>query len=339
MKYPSITWLEPNSTIQAQHLCFLAKTIEQGGFQKGGYWVLPYLVPDVVKAVFFPDFEYSPEYWRIIKKTSNLDLCKPYPAKAVQEAIQRLANMQTDYADLQTQWQAIEARFFSYCLDFLILHECISSLQRIELYVSPYGTSGSYDYKKEGSGEILMIVMRSDTTVSRLIELLLMAFWTRQTRKRAEIYQYHWLNKMATIEFLMHNTVFSTLAPAEPTPKTISIETLARDSSTYLKKLGFDLDPAIRLTAKGLVLSDGTGLENYLTAQEQQVLSLMITQPNEIIDYDQIGMALWGKATEDKFSLYAIAKVIENIRKKLHDLGLYRELIHTVRKRGYLFTN
>ena len=73
----------------------------------------------------------------------------------------------------------------------------------------------------------------------------------------------------------------------------------------------------------------------HLSNQERAVLSKLINSKNHIVTFDSLGDLLWGDQVAHKYSLYAISKVIENLRKKLIDFGLYKEVILTKRKQGY----
>jgi DNA-binding response OmpR family regulator len=55
-----------------------------------------------------------------------------------------------------------------------------------------------------------------------------------------------------------------------------------------------------------------------------------------VVTYDQIGDWFWGEEATEKYSLYSIAKIMEKIRKKIKDTGVYQELIFTIRGQGYV---
>jgi len=339
MIHPQVVFDKPQKDLQARHLCFLAKNIAGGDFARGGFWVLPYCAQGNPNTVYFPDLGYSGQFWKEISKSPNIDLCKPFPKLAIAEASNLIQSIMHTENTLRQQWLGIEEKFFSYCLDFLILDDTLQELEAIEIMQSQYGTAGSYDFKKGKSGQILYIIIRSDMGLSKLIQVLLMAFWTKQTRQRAEIQEYKWLNKMATVEFLIRNTVFSTLAKDENCNAIGNIKNISHDSKKYLDELGFPAISELHSGPRGITGRSGEVLGHFFTDQESELLKYFIAKKDEIVDFDVIAGVLWKEAADDKFSLYAIAKVIENIRKKLHNLGINREIIHTVRKRGYLFTN
>ena len=62
----------------------------------------------------------------------------------------------------------------------------------------------------------------------------------------------------------------------------------------------------------------------------------MINCKGKVVNYDQIGDWFWGEDNLDKFSLYSVAKIMEKIRKKIKDQGVYQELIYTIRGQGYV---
>jgi DNA-binding winged helix-turn-helix (wHTH) protein len=55
----------------------------------------------------------------------------------------------------------------------------------------------------------------------------------------------------------------------------------------------------------------------------------------EVVSHDEIAKALWGGKAEEKFSLWAITKLVQKIRAKLMSLGISSNLIYTVYGKGY----
>jgi len=101
---------------------------------------------------------------------------------------------------------------------------------------------------------------------------------------------------------------------------------LAKISSNYYKELGFPVNNK---------LSEIQSLDN-LTQKEHLVLDLLIKKRNEIVSFDEMAEVLWKDDLEEKYSLYAITKLVERIRSKLKARGFEENLIHTQRGKGYL---
>ena len=48
--------------------------------------------------------------------------------------------------------------------------------------------------------------------------------------------------------------------------------------------------------------------------------------------------AVWKEQVDQKFSLYALVKLVENLRRKIRVSGINKPLIHTLRRQGYVLT-
>lgn len=84
----------------------------------------------------------------------------------------------------------------------------------------------------------------------------------------------------------------------------------------------------------GVVFIAGTNVEDKFTKQEYEVLRFLLNDPEKLRSRDEIGEAMWGKLTDEKYSDWAIDQAMSKIRKKLKNLGADNYLV-TVRGRGY----
>lgn len=107
------------------------------------------------------------------------------------------------------------------------------------------------------------------------------------------------------------------------------------ESKTLFTKLGFPAEETIQINNGKLMLS-GYGEIDFLTSKEIKVFNALVQQAGNPISFDELGDTLW-PGDVDKFSLQAISKLIERIRKKLKDNGLRKEIIFTKRRFGYIY--
>lgn len=91
------------------------------------------------------------------------------------------------------------------------------------------------------------------------------------------------------------------------------------------------------LEKSGAILIGNTNVEEKFTRQEYEILRFFLKEPDKLRSRDEIGEAMWGKESYDKYSDWAIDQVLSKIRKKLNDLGAGNSLA-TVRGRGYKLT-
>lgn len=261
---------------EADYICFIAKDITLGHYQRGGFYVLPEFNSHK-KVVYFPDLNYSAKFWSLISKCKACDLGDKYPKGAVDEVNSKInAKKSTKLT--------IEGITF-------------------DLLNTEYGTVGSY-HKNVMTHRIGNTKEEFEKTFT-LMKLLL------QNKDRGEIGDVVWHKRNAVIEYL-----FGKL-------KTIDSLTLSKESNEYLERLGFGEKIVIPKL-------------NNLTRQEEDVLNLLQANQGSVVSFDEVANVLWKDKTDDKFSLEAMAKVIENIRKKIKAVGINKELIFTKRGSGYL---
>jgi len=66
-------------------------------------------------------------------------------------------------------------------------------------------------------------------------------------------------------------------------------------------------------------------------------LGALIRNAGQIVSFDDMADIIWKDNSDQKFSLEAIAKIIQNIRIKIRTLGIIKEIIFTKRGSGYLY--
>ena len=69
------------------------------------------------------------------------------------------------------------------------------------------------------------------------------------------------------------------------------------------------------------------------------MLRLLIQKRRRIVKHDEIGYSLWKNECQEKFSLYAIAKVIERIRVTIENSGVHPGIIETRRNQGFVLND
>jgi DNA-binding response OmpR family regulator len=100
---------------------------------------------------------------------------------------------------------------------------------------------------------------------------------------------------------------------------------LIPDSIKYFEELGYPLKSYIK-NVKQI---------NNLTNEEKKVLNYLLNNKNKVVSFESIGNIIWEDNDIDKFSLYAISKLIERIRGKLQSNGINYNTLHTQRSSGY----
>ncbi len=144
-----------------------------------------------------------------------------------------------------------------------------------------------------------------------------------------------WREIESAIDWLMHESSLSLgYSLREPTIKNQRSSQIAKyrqDSTAYLTRLGLNQVSAWNQTSQGLTY--GTIPITGLTVNELLLLEKLFTKRNVTVTYDELADTLWPNGKN--FSLFAISKEVERLRRKLYELGIHTPVILAHRKVGY----
>ncbi len=341
---PKVHFIFGDPETEAEHLCFLAKNITDKRYQKGGYLVVPYLATNNSHSVFFPDLPYSREFWLLIQKNKNEDYGKQFPQKAADEASRYLKNEKYTRDEksrkdkLISDWKKGESLLFKFVNEHFDKKPRLSQIEMISILITKYGTQGSFNVIHP-SKKIKEIVatFRIDSETSHLAKTILKAIYIYQTNKHGEIGEIPFYERIAAIKCLYQNSPLSKIFPESNTEKDSYFlsEKLRKDSKDFLTKLGFPPEQLLSLKNEKIHL-EGQNIDCTFSQQEKDLLVGIISKNGELLSFDEASEAVWKEQSFEKFSLFSLAKIIENLRRKLRQLGLYSQIIKTIRNRGYL---
>lgn len=334
IKYPKINiYTDSSGDFECKYVCFLAKGISMGEYQKNGFIVTPKLESSNPKSVHFPDLAYSKNFWKSINVNSNKNLNGDYPQSATKEVKQlltdhKIKDTKSNLSKITKDWNKIEKGFFNDINKFLDFKKALSKVENINILITPYGTRGSFNPPRVGNKFNLNVTSRIDLPAGNIAVGILQNLYIIDTWIGGEIGEESYIKRMSAISFLMKNTIFKKYYPDFidlTKPKFVTDHTLIEKSKKFLKKLGFE-DKKEELSK---MLSN-------LTKQEESVINLLEYNKNRIVSFDQVARVIWKDKMDDKFSLEAMAKVIENLRKKIKLIGINKEVIFTKRGSGYI---
>ena len=146
-----------------------------------------------------------------------------------------------------------------------------------------------------------------------------------------------WKDSMAIQRFLLRETIigeeFDWYTSPEDLQFTHNVIELFKLSEDNYYRSGYPKETALSLVKGVLRLQDGTSIP--LTEAEIRIMTQLSSRPHEVITYSEIGDIIWNDT--EKFSIGAITKYIERIRKKLRRAGLQYDYIVTIRGKGYVY--
>lgn len=333
IKYPKINiYTESAGDFECKYICFLAKGVSMGDYQNNGFVVIPSL-DNNPKSVHFPNLPYSKEFWKSINLNSNKNLSGDYPRLAIDEVKRLLSKHKNNSSDIklkkiQSDWGKIEKDFFKDINTFLNFEKALSKVNSINILITPYGTRGSFNPPRVGNKFNLNVTSRIDQPAGNIAAGILQNLYIIDTWIGGEIGEENYIKRMSAISFLMKNTIFKKYYPdyIDLTKQNyVFNQKLTLKSKRFLKKLGF-----------GEKTKELSKLLQNLTKQEENVLKLLEDHHGKLVSFDEVARVLWKSKMDDKFSLEAMAKVVQNVRKKIRQSGINKEVIFTKRGSGYL---
>lgn len=200
------------------------------------------------------------------------------------------------------------------------LKKYFPKLDSINIVVSPqlYGTIGSYRLYDDK----IIIKPRYDRNLVGLQKLIITAlthYFIYGSNDNLE-------NRLTTWEEKQNKSkeIEEKILPKNKSKSMVQIldteyaGKLAEESVKYLEKL--------KVGSKQIITKP-----DNLTKNETEIFNLLLRNKNKLVSFDEIADWLWKDKTDEKYSEYAITKLIERLKKKLP-----KNLIHSQRGFGYI---
>lgn len=314
-----------DTVLNAKHLCFTARSIQLQLFAADDLIVVPTEKPSHPQTVVFPDFSYSHSFWQEVASLQSYSLTDYYPKTLIQETQRLLLN--TDY-QLQSVPPAYEAKIkiFWNVLGKILDPNLVAKITTITILATTIGTNGSFSFTQdEKSGNYSLIcTARADLPIEYLylsiLEGIISCTQPGYTDLGTDGYEHR---KAIAQIFKLHPEINHYISISSPQPLPLPTRILSKQ---YLKKIGYP-EPVIAIQPDQLPL----------TISEKKVLLLFQNHPQEVITQNQIAFVLWEELSYEKFSLYAIADVLKSLRRKIKQQGINKEILFTIRGKGYLY--
>jgi hypothetical protein len=340
MKY---IWRYSKET-EAANIIFTCSSLSRKFYFKAGYFVTSNPLSYVhEKSVYLPAINYNSikNFWRnVSKKEYNVGEFKP--KDIVTEISQLLPEnellKEKEIEKIKKNWEKVKNEFEKYYK--FMFPKVYQKVKKILIMPTKYGSIGSYSYQKIQKEQYIPVYVRSDCPIDVIIHLILLAtvhhtHFLGDPNERKMIKTKKWFKKQEIADFLIRNTSFKTLTKNFPKDTPISDEIL-KESKKYLQFLGFYQNINLSIKGKNVIETFSNRILKNFTKSEENILKLLIRHKSRITSFEQIAMRLWGKRVEKKYSLYAITRLIADLRQKIRDNGIYNEVIHTQRGKGYV---
>lgn len=312
-------WKNTKET-EVQRLAQIAAQIGNRFYLKNGFLVLPFLVKNNPSTVFLPPLGY-PKI--LFEKTASLELSIPMkvPEKLLKTLSRLLSYKEINFQKQKSSWEKIEKKFWQSL--FKILPEA-TKIKELEIWSTNFGSITSFHLEKNK----IFVWLRKGGNISHLAEAIISAIILNKN--------YFWREKEAIVDFLLKESSLARLFPKyKPTLLSLKKENkiLEKESLKYLASLGVKVGEIFKIK-RGQIFCDEKLIPlDLFTTKERKLLKLFIKKKNNVVSFDELANPLW--KDEERFSLWAIAKRVERLRKKFSELNLSPELLQTKRGEGY----
>lgn len=335
MTFPSVTWNYSKRT-EAERVIHIASMMVNYFYEKRGFFVLPYNMPDNGKVIYFPNLAYNqvPHFWEKIKKEGRESI---HDEQFVKQVMELLPEPDLDAEKIRKEWQKTEKKFWS--LMEILAPKWFMGITEIEVRVTKYGSSGtSYSTWAQNKPNKISIYVRADETKKNIIGALLL----ERLLTTDHGVEYTWEELMAIKDYMLTETALHEIVPNR-TPMLASIRQkqqggLAEASRQYYQLLGIPMGE-IFSTQGSKVLVHQKETEVVLRNEEMKALKYFIENKNKIVSYDELADAIWGEESYDRFSLQSMAKLMQRVREKVEAMGVFPQIIQTVKKSGYMLVD
>jgi len=318
---------------EAIRILQIAYNIKNGFFQKQGFHVLPYTVPHNSRVIYFPKLNYAkiPDFWDKVKQTTQQLVEKN--DVIIPQVEQVLPSKPLRYQHQQKQWKRVQNFFWKKCTT--LLPSYFTDIRTLEIRPTQYGSIATgYSYWLKETHYII-VYARIDSDFSHIAE----GIFLDRFKKLEQTNRYSWSQTEAIIDFILTETYLKTLFPSYK--KTVlSLEQqqsgkLAIDSKKYLRTLKLPSQTLLTVKNKQIRIHNKTPSVIFTTS-EKRLLYKLIKKRGSVVTYDEIAYVVWKNKADKKFSLYAISKLVQRIRRKITVMGLHSRIIQAIKTQGYI---
>ncbi len=332
--------------IEALRLIFTCHQIVNNFYQDKRFLLIDKLDRRMWKAVYLPKLELEkiPNFWKRVKAIKDVSL-NGIEAKELTELKQDIVNSiefknTGDTTRVQNEWEGIVKTGFYNDL-FSIFSNIDVKEVVVEIRITTFGTTGSFSPARiERNKLIIPVVIRSDNRIESVANLIISSIVSFLKYDNKKIgWQDEWEINQSITDFFKLHTSLSKYLPNEIASmdhihdNNIS-EKLILESKQYYADLGFPIKNFLEFKNKNIKIL-GKSPKVPFSHKEKIILSTLVVNRGEVISFNDMGDIIW-KGQEDKYSLWAMSKLVEKTRKKLKENGIYSEILQTVRKQGYV---
>lgn len=342
MGHMKIVW-EWSLKHEAERLLETSLKISNGFYHLHHFLPLPFDLKNTRKEtshhVYIPDLPYTriPRYWE-----SASQVGVSYPLKQLNsisdQLVEYLSHLKLPSLDDCHPIQKEADTYLPRVINWLnMTFPNLPLPETIMIHPSYFGTGGSFYFNQESKTAILYF--RRDQEFYSLVEILLTALLRPHA---GETLYTDWEKTEYLVDYLLLESSLTKLLPAPTlwTPTTIPPhypQTLLKESTDFVKKIGLSDHFKCQFSLQNDTICFNKVPLTDFTPSQHAILKALILRSPAPITIDEIADLIFTK--DEKFSLSAIGKTIERLRKKLASLGISSSYIATASGVGYYLKN
>jgi hypothetical protein len=313
MTYPKVL-LTSGIEIDSHNYALTFTEAKENFFQPKEYYILPYIPKHkniAGKTIFLPYI--SDE----IDRTSEIEISKVFKFPKI-HLVKRELYINTIFKS-----------FWNDLVNILGEKE-LKNIKIVEFQITNVG-SGGRTFITDNDTKII-VRNRKDILPELMFSTLVMGVLKLVGYKE----DYAWEERMAIKSWIENSTVLKKYFNHNFIPMLSNLRLKQQqgkyqlESQEYLKKLGIYKE--VSIDKEGDLIINGNHIG--LSKNENSFLKVLNEYKGKIVDYDTIFEGVWGGDSE-KFSLYAITKLVERVRNKMQKLGISKDFITSVKGKGY----
>ncbi len=328
--------------LEALRVIEIAYGMENGFFRSKNFPILPHGTDyHDKKIIIFPALPYG-QVNRFWQRVRSIDFDRtPVTAdqslvKEVKRLLQKNNLKPPRFEATKSVWEKNQTTILKSTEK--IIPNIRKMIRNLIIYPTVFGSNVSFFIPKKFPSDI-RIYLREDADVYGLMEGLLSAVTRHKLMTQLDA---SWEESELLVDWLInYSTLNQELRRCQlrtnfsPTMKVTRFQQrgqLLKASEAFYRKLGLKTDQPLFSIDKDRVLYDGRPITN-LTAREQKILMRLIVLRGRILTYDEFASLVF--TSEDDFSLFVLAKIIQSLREKLEKNQIPSRLLQSIRKSGY----
>lgn len=327
MTFPKIQFTYSKRT-EALRILHIAHMVKNYFYMKKGFPVLPYRAETDTGTIYFPELKIykNKDFWA----KCNIREDELGDEKLIKEISNEIPDVKVDFSQKEKQFNEIFPKVYKEITAFV--PNFFEEIDEIVIMPTNFGSVSSLYFSEYEGKKMLKLYWRVDAKLGSIFAML---FYSLIDRGKYKDF-FTWEERSAIKDFFMTRSVMARYFPnyhttLEPT-KTGRNKKHLQESKEYLEKLGFRTEQVFHIIGNKIVCRDKS-LE--LTKNELKLMKLMVERNKEVVTWDDIGDVLWGEDVAEKFSLEAMTKLVQRLRNKIEEAGVFPSIIETVRGMGY----